>query len=472
MSFTSSAWWPDVYLATGARAVSSCGDFLAATALVLALQQRGASSFAVAAILIAAAAPPVLLVRWTGRLADRVDSRLLLVVTGLAQAGACVALAFAPDVAEIIALVAVLGAGLAVSGPSLSALLPSMVATDDLPRVTALGQTANSIGMLLAPALGGVLMGRFGLRVPLLADAASYLAIAGAGRLIRTRRGRRPRPPAQAAEDRAGAWRLRQDPLLWPTVVLVGAVVAAVSLVNVAEVFLVRATLHSTASVYGLLSSVWIGAAMAGGWLLARRRPSDASLGVMLLGALTLACLGVAFMAAAPDVGWLAPVNIIGGLGNGGLNVAAGVLLGRRAPAAARGQAFAVFGAIANAASTLGYLLGGLLLAVVPVRACIASAGLCGLGVTAVFTLPVLRAAARERRPQNQQPRRPCAGGQVTGPSAGGQVTGPSAGGQVTGPSAAWVAERGSLGDPGRRPVGQQSAGELLTTRPGRQRGS
>jgi MFS family permease len=181
--------WGDVYLASGARAVSSCGDFLAATALVLELQQRGAGGFAVAAVLIAAAAPPVLLVRWTGRLADRADSRLLLVATGLAQAAVCVALAFVSRPAEIIALVAVLAAGLAVTQPCLSALLPSMVPADDLPKAMALSQTAGSLGMMLAPALGGLLMGRFGLRVPLLADAGSYLAIAAAGRLIRTRRG-------------------------------------------------------------------------------------------------------------------------------------------------------------------------------------------------------------------------------------------------------------------------------------------
>ncbi len=179
-----------MYLASGARAVSSCGDFLAATALVLQLQQRGAGGFAVAAVLIAAAAPPVLLVRWTGRLADRADSRLLLVATGLAQAAVCVALAFASGPVEIIALVAVLAAGLAVTQPCLSALLPSMVPADDLPKAMALSQTAGSLGLMLAPALGGLLMGRFGLRVPLLADAGSYLAIAAAGRLIRTRRGR------------------------------------------------------------------------------------------------------------------------------------------------------------------------------------------------------------------------------------------------------------------------------------------
>jgi MFS family permease len=387
-----------VYLASGARAVSSCGDFLAATALVLGLQQRGAGGFAVAAVLIAAAAPPVLLVRWTGRLADRADSRLLLVATGLAQAAACVALAFASGPAEIITLVAVLAAGLAVTQPCLSALLPSMVPADDLPKAMALSQTAGSLGMMLAPALGGLLMGRFGVRVPLLADAGSYLAIAVAGRLIRTRRGLTPRVGrTQDGDAGRSGWGVRRDPLVRAAVGLVGAVVAAASLVNVAEVFFVRATLHSTAGVYGLMDSLWISASVAGGWWVARRRPSDPGLAVLLLGSLALTCLGVALMATVPAVGWLAPVSVLGGLGNGGVNVAAAVLLGRRVPPAMRGRAFAVFGAVANGANVAGLLLGGVLLAVVPVRAAIAAAGLGGLVATAAFAVPVLRATARER---------------------------------------------------------------------------
>jgi MFS family permease len=399
--------------------VSSCGDFLAATALVLGLQQRGAGGFAVAAVLIAAAAPPVLLVRWTGRLADRADSRLLLVATGLAQAAVCVALAFVSGAVAIIALVAVLAAGLAVTQPCLSALLPSMVPADDLPKAMALSQTAGSLGLMLAPALGGLLMGRFGLRVPLLADAGSYLAIAAAGRLIRTRRGLASRPPTPAPSDvdvttgsleqhrcrndtpRTDAardgWGVRRDPLVRAAVVLVGAVVAAASLVNVAEVFFIRATLHSTAGAYGLMETVWVSASVAGGWWVARRRPSDPGVARLLLGSLTLTCLGVGLMATVPAVGWLAPVSVLGGLGNGGVNVAAAVLLGRRVPAAMRGRAFAVFGAVANGANVAGLLLGGVLLAVLPVRATIAAAGLGGLAATAAFALPVLRAIAREQ---------------------------------------------------------------------------
>ena len=401
--------WTDVYLASGAKAVSAAGDLLAAIALVLELQERGMGGFAVAALLIAEAAPPVLLVRWAGRLADRVDSRWLLVLSGLAQAAVCVGLAFAGGLAEIIALVAVLAAGLALTQPCLSALVPEMVGPDDLPRATALSQTATAAGTMLAPALAGVLMGHFGLRVPLLADAATYLAIAVAGGLIRTRRGGRTGPAAQPAEKKTEnkqetGWRLRQDQLVWSAVVLIGAVVTAAGLVNVAEVFLVRGTLHASASVYGLLDSVWIAATMAGAWLLARRRPADWALGRALLGMLALTCLSVAAFAVVPAAGWLVPVSLLGGLGNGGVNNAAAVLIGRRAPAAARGQAFAGVGAVVSAATTGGYLLGGLLLALIPVRPAIAVAGLAGLAVTAAFALPVLRACRRERAQAQPQP--------------------------------------------------------------------
>ena len=198
---------------------------------------------------------------------------------------------------------------------------------------------------------------------------------------------------------------MRRDPLVRAAVVLVGAVVAAASLVNVAEVFFIRGTLHSTAGMYGLMDSVWVSAAVAGGWWVARRRPSDPALARLLLGSLALTCLGVALMATVPAVGWLAPVSVLGGLGNGGVNVAAAVLLGRRAPAAMRGRAFAVFGAVANGANVTGLLLGGVLLGVVPVRAAIAAAGLGGLAVTAAFALPVLRATARGGSPA--EPGRP-----------------------------------------------------------------
>ena len=395
--------WSDVGLAVAARAVSACGDFLAATALLLTLQSRGAGGYAVAALLLSAAVPPVVLVRWTGRLADRVDSRLLLVATGLAQAAICAAMAFTTGTGVLIALATLLSCGYAVTQPVLGALLPAMVRREDLVKVGALGQTATSTGMLLAPALAGVLTGAFGLRVPLFVDAASYLALAVAAVLIRTRR----RGARTAAADRAAAlagraepapaWRLRADPLLFTMIVMAGSAVAAVSAVNVADVFLVRGVLHSTTTMYGLFTAVWTGAAMIGGWLLARRDRGDAGISVAMLGALGLACAAVLAMGLAPSLGWLVPIFLLGGLANGVLNVAGGALLSRRTPPESRGRAFARFGAVINGASALGFLLGGVLLDVLPVRATVAAAGMFGLVVTGAAAVPMLRAAARER---------------------------------------------------------------------------
>src|SRR5688572_17384223 len=168
MSFTSGSHWRDVYLASAARGISYTGEFLAATALLLTLQTRGYSGTAVAALLIATALPLVVFAPVAGRIVDRFDSRALLFTVGLAQAVCCVLMAYMAHPVVLIGLVALLATGLSITSPTFSALLPDMVRKEDLPRAAALGQTATAIGALAGPALAGVLVGQYGLRIPLL----------------------------------------------------------------------------------------------------------------------------------------------------------------------------------------------------------------------------------------------------------------------------------------------------------------
>ncbi|NES26216.1 MFS transporter [Micromonospora terminaliae] len=401
MSFASgSSRWSDVWLATAARGTSSCGDFLAASALTLALQSAGAGGLAVSGLLLAATLPLVALAPLTGRLADRVDSRVLLVTAGLGQAAICLALAYAGHPALVIALVALLAAGLAVTQPVLSALVPVMVRAEDLPRAGALNQTAGTLGALAGPALAGLLVGQFGTRVPLLVDAASYLALVAAGLLIRTRRGgRRSTAPAAGATP-PPAWRFRRDPLLMVMVGSLAAVVAAVGAINVIEVFFIRETLHSTTTVYGLVTGAWPLGIVLGGWLfarLARRLTDDGSLlgaGLVLLGG---CCLAVLASAAVPSAWLLVPIWLVGGVGNGGDNVFNNLLLARRVPEAARGRAYAVFGAAVQGAGMAGYLIGGLLLEVAAPRPLVAACGVAGVLVVVAAAWPVWRAVRAER---------------------------------------------------------------------------
>ncbi|SCL17105.1 Predicted arabinose efflux permease, MFS family [Micromonospora rhizosphaerae] len=402
MSFTSGpSRWSDVWITTAARGVSTCGDFLAASALTLALQSAGAGGLAVSGLLLAATLPLVALAPLTGRLADRVDSRLLLVAAGLAQAGICLALAYAGHPALVIGLVALLAAGLAVIQPVLSALVPAMVRAEDLPRASALNQTAGTLGALAGPALAGVLVGEFGSRVPLLIDAGSYLALVAAGLLICTRRGgARRAEPTEGHATPATTWRLRRDPLLVVMVGTLAAVVAAVGAINVVEVFFIRETLGSSTTLYGLVTGSWTLGVVVGGWLfarLARRLADDGALlgaGLALLGG---CCLAVLASAAVPAASLLVPIWLAGGVANGGDNVFNNLLLARRVPEADRARAFAVFGAAVQGAGMAGFLVGGLLLEVAAPRPLVAGCGVAGLLMVAAVALPVRRAVRAER---------------------------------------------------------------------------
>ncbi|MEU7674564.1 MFS transporter [Micromonospora taraxaci] len=406
MSFTTgSSRWPDVWLAATARGTTICGDFLAATALALALQGAGAGGLAVSGLLLAATVPLVVLAPLTGRLVDRVDSRALLVTVGLAQAVICTLLAVAEHPIVVVGLVALLACGLAVTQPCLAALLPAMVRPADLPRASAISQNAVSIGALGGPVLAGLLVGQFGTRVPLLLDAVTYLALVVAGLLLRTRRG--GRQPATAApgpargESHRGTdlgWRLRRDPLMLVMVVSTAVVIAAIGGINVIEVFFIRETLHGSATTYGLVGAAWMAGMLPGSWLAARlasRFDDDAALIRGVLASLAVCSLLVLLAAGVPTAGLLVPLWLVAGAANGGENVFANLLITRRVPEAMRGRAYASYGAAVQGGSMAGYLVGGVLLTAVSPRPLIAGAGLAGLLVVVAFVPVVARAVRR-----------------------------------------------------------------------------
>ncbi len=387
MSFTSPR---DVYLAASARGVSQLGDFLAATALVLALQQRGAGSYAVAAVLAAAALPPVVLAPLAGRVADRIDSRVILTAVGLAQAACCALMAYVRSPWLLVVLAALLAAGLAFSTPTFSALLPDMAGPAGIGKAMAISQTAGSIGALAGPALAGVLVGLYGLQVPLLVDAASYLAVVVAGLLLRTRRA------AVAPADVSGVpWRTRSDPLLAMQIVMVGALTLTVNTTMVALVFFVRGTLGGSAASYGLIEATWTGMMLVGGWLAALRVRGDAGLGrLLIVGNLVIAVV-ITTAGLVPAYGWLFPLWAIGGFANGVGNNFLGILAARRVPREMRGQYFAKFIAVVNATNLTGFVLAGVLVDRFSAGAVITGGGLAGLAATALLAWPTWRGAQR-----------------------------------------------------------------------------
>lgn len=423
MSFTSSVdhapRWRDVYIASGARAISYCGDFLAATVLALTLQTRGDNGHGVASLMMAEILPLALFAPLAGRLADRVDSRRLLVLAGGAQAIVCAILAYTDHPAAIIGLVALLSTGLAITQPTLAALTPEMVGREHLPKAMSISQTAGAVGMLAGPALGGLLVGVYGVRLPLLLDAVTFLAIVAAGLALRTRRGGRagatahthptvqthstapahaaPSPEVSAASG--AVWRLRDDRILMTFLTALGAVIAAVTAVSVVELFFVRETLHASTVMYGLVGAAWTLGTLVGAWPFSRVRGDDRRMVTIFLFLLAGLSVIVLVSAGVPAAIWLVPFYIVGGGLNAGLNVLAGVTLGRRVPSAIRGRVAGVFTGVANTATMVGYGMGGALLPYFSPRSLIAAAGFASLLVASLFLVPVVTGALRAKVP-------------------------------------------------------------------------
>jgi MFS family permease len=363
MSFTSPR---DVYLAAVARGVSLLGDFLAATALVLA------------------------------RVVDRFDSRVILTIVGVAQAVCCTLMAYVRSPWLLVVLAALLAAGLAFTTPTFSALLPDMAGPDGVGRAMAISQSAGSVGALAGPALAGVLVGLYGLQVPLLVDAASYLAVVGAGLLLRTRR--TATVPTSPGLPVGGAWRTRTDPLLTMIMAMVGALTLTVNMTMVALVFFVRGTLGASPTSYGLIEASWTGTMLVGGWLAAYRVRGDAGIGRSIIGLNLLIALLIMAAGLVPAYGWLFALWAIGGFANGAGNNFLGVLAARRVPKAMRGQYFAKFGAVINATNLIGFVLAGVLVDRFSPGAVITGGGVAGLLAVLALTRPTWRAA--ERAPQ------------------------------------------------------------------------
>jgi MFS family permease len=409
MSFisVSRSRWSDVYVASFAQLFGALGTFLVMVTLLLAMQQRGASGIEVSVLVICEALPMVVLGSLIGRVVDRLDSRLLLVLAGAGQVLACLALAVASSSATVIAGAIALSVVSAIAVPTRQALIPAMVVRDDLPKASAIGQTAGNAGMMIGPALAGFLVGGVGVENTLRLAALGFLATIIAGLLVRTRRGGAARPSAPATEGApAGSpareghrreWTLRGDRLLWSAAWGFTAVLAAISAVNVVLVFFIMRTLHSTESVYGLIDSMWTLGALVGAWLFSRMvKPAteDIAIARLLFGVLGAVAIAVIAVGSVPAALWVVPCYLFGGAQNGGLNVLTGTLVGRRVPQEAMGRANTALGMRVQAGALIGYVGGGLLLELLEPRWIVLGCGVLGLATVLAVMPFVLRSGA------------------------------------------------------------------------------
>jgi MFS family permease len=389
----------DLVIALAGRLTSTFGDEVALVALTLRLQGDGARPYEVALLLAAGTVPLLLLARAVGRVVDRYDSRTLLLGAGLAEVAATAPLVVVHSVVAIVMLVAVLGAAQLLSATTWSALIPRVVGEEHVAPAVSAMQSLNALVMVGAPAVGGLLAGAFGTRVPLAVDLATFIMLLAAAALVRTRRRPSPvMPDASAERDHGGFALLRRDRVLAPLTVGVALVVLLVGMVDVVLVFLVRDTLRASAAWYGTAQAAWMTGMVAGALGGGRLRTEAGRTWATLVG-IGVVCAALAPFALVPSVWMLVPLSILGGIANGYASVCFSTLLVTRTPDANRGRVSAATNAVLGGAQGLSLLAGGALAVVFSPRAIYGMAGALGVIATVVITARQLaRSPGRSRR--------------------------------------------------------------------------
>lgn len=252
-----------------------------------------------------------------GAVADRVDRKRLLIgseaLMALCLAGLLAnALAAAPSVLAIYALVAVLQGASGFHRPALEALTQKLARPEEFAAIAALSSMRGTVGMVAGPALAGVLLARWGAVAAYLFDFATFLAaLYFLARIPRERLGddnlteERPHLLADLAEGLRFA---RARPELMGTYIV--DIVAMAFAFPIALFPAMAAADGRTESVGWLLSAMSVGALAIGlfsGWTGRVQRHGRAvviaaaawALGIVALGfapslVLALGCLAVA----------------------------------------------------------------------------------------------------------------------------------------------------------------------------------
>ena len=189
----------DFSLLWSASLVSNIGSWMQTVAVGALVTARTGRATWTAAVAVAAFLPIGLLAPVGGALADRLDRRRWLAIANLVEAGLAVLLAVLSASGHatplaVTAVVLVSGCITALILPFQQALVPDLVAADDLLAASSLGIAQFNMGRVVGPALAGVLIAATSFTWAFVVNAASFLAVVVALALIRL-------PPRESVAD-------------------------------------------------------------------------------------------------------------------------------------------------------------------------------------------------------------------------------------------------------------------------------
>ena len=366
--------------------VSQTGNWLTLVAQTLLVLKLTGSGVAVGVLTACQFAPVLLLGPWAGLVADRSNKRRLLLASNsvaMAQSVGLAALAFLdhPPVGWLYAIAVVGGLTTAFDNPARRSMVTELVPRSDVPNAVSLNGAIMNGSSVVGPALAGLMITTVGYGWAFVVDAVSYIAVLAAlwridstglrsGPLVERRRG----------QVRAGLRYVRNDPVLWVSLVMMAIVGTLTFNFSVVFPLFVTRTLHGDDTAFTLLFSVTSVGSLAAALAAAHRA-------LVTLRSVVVACAGfgvsMVVLAAMPNLALAFPVGAAVGFGSIAFMTSSTTILHLRAEPAMRGRVLALQAMVFHGSTPIGGPTLGAICDAFGARAGLVVGGTAALGAAA-----------------------------------------------------------------------------------------
>lgn len=259
----------------------------------------------------------------------------------------------------------------------------------------AFASTAFAVAYLVGPLLGGVVTSLDGTKAALLLNCAVF-AVMGAALVSRSLPASTVHEGPERGRLRAAIQQVRRDRPVATMLTVQTLVYICFSIPTPLEVIYTTHTLHAGTTGYGVLLSVWGGAAVAGSFAYAKLRHGNSRM--LLAVAIALGAAGFAVLAVAPTFPVALAGAVLAGLSNGLASVVFGVELQELVPQSWMALVNSLNQSLMLIAPGIGTLLGGVIGSLLSVRfafgvSAVASVAFAAVGLAALAAAEAARGA-------------------------------------------------------------------------------
>lgn len=381
-----------------ARLISITGGAAAFAALNFTIYERTGSAAWLSASLLLTFGASGLFAPLGGVLGDRFDRRRVMITSDLAGAVTFAAMAFVEDPTLLLAIGFVTAVVETPFWSASQAAIPNLVGPDDLAWANGLLQVGANAGIMLGPAVGGVLLAAMGPGMVFGLNALSFVLSA---LVVATVRGRFSEDRSEQDDEhrgmKAGFVFIARDRVLRILVLAWTVFVLGMGMVMVADVPLVE-LFGAGATGYGILIGAWGAGSVIGS--LAGRKLNERNESRALFAGTVLIGVTTAGVALSP---WFVPVLVLillAGIADAVVMVADRSIQQRRTPDVVRSRVVSASESVITIALAVGFVVGGPALELLGPRWVYALGGAFAF-VGAVVLLPILRASRRARVPES-----------------------------------------------------------------------